>query len=74
MCFEGRLGAGYGTAVERLPASVLRDVREGSIAVGRAADANGVVLTREADRFEMQRAGYAATADRRLEMASAITD
>jgi N-methylhydantoinase B len=64
-------GAGYGPAVERDPALVLHDVREGYITVARARDAYGVELTGNPERFETLRVDHAATTGTRLRMTSA---
>ena len=61
-------GAGYGPGYDRDPALVLADVREGYITVERAADAYGVVLTGDHERFETLRVDHAATLDRRRAM------
>jgi len=55
-------GGGYGPALERDPAYVVEDVREGWIARERAADVYGVVLSPEGD------VDQAATAARRAEL------
>jgi len=54
-------GAGYGSPLERVPESVLEDVREGYITAPRAADGYGVVLTGDPERFETLAINHDAT-------------
>jgi N-methylhydantoinase B len=54
-------GGGYGEAFEREPELVLRDAREGYISVVRAAEAYGVVIEGDPERFETLRVDEVAT-------------
>jgi N-methylhydantoinase B len=49
-------GGGYGDALRRDPARVLRDVREGDVSVEAAAEMYGVVITGVAGSFAIDQA------------------
>ncbi|HET6197948.1 MAG TPA: hydantoinase B/oxoprolinase family protein [Acetobacteraceae bacterium] len=52
-------GGGYGPAMERDPALVLRDVRLGRVSIGHAREAYGVVIAAEGDEFAVDAAATA---------------
>lgn len=60
-------GGGYGDPLRREPESVLADVQEGYVSIGRAHDIYGVVLTGDPTRFETLTIDRAATAALRAE-------
>jgi N-methylhydantoinase B len=58
-------GGGYGNPFEREPERVLLDVCEGYLSVGRAAEAYGVAIAGDPERFETLRIDADATRDLR---------
>jgi N-methylhydantoinase B len=67
-------GGGYGPAIERDPAWVLRDVVEGFVTMGRAREAYGVVLSGDAARWETLAVDEQATVALRARMGEAGDD
>jgi N-methylhydantoinase B/oxoprolinase/acetone carboxylase alpha subunit len=54
-------GGGHGDLFEREPDRVLNDVREGYVGIERTAEAYGVAIVGDPDRFETLRVDEAAT-------------
>ena len=66
-------GGGYGSPVERDPHAVLVDVIDGYVSIARAAEAYGVVLRGDPERWETLSVDQDATGRRRAELAAVDT-